>query len=407
MGAFLPEDLMCLVSCSVPLLLGYLGLQAWRKHVGDARVVARPELVSQPKMFVAGDQRTAIFTCRMPLKNLGRQQALIIDARALMQPAGDRYNDLQPRCRLINPESPRVDGYWEAYIIPAGKEIEVEIRLDLECEEGRVSEKLAEMGALRLDLHYKYYCRTPLHYRKVEIVLPVDAFAPLDQPQPLPRPEPPRPKAPLDPEAQVVSLRTHLLRPGEDTLEIVRRYTEGVGKPGDIVALAESAVAIVQGRLAYCEDIQPRFLARQLNCLFGMHSSLSSPYSLEMAMREVGAARILLAMAAGVLGKITRRGGDFYRLAGRSVAAIDDCTGTLPPFDKHVVMGPARGDQLVQEIKAATGMDCAIVDANDLGKVDIFHISDPARSQEVVEALRPNPAGNAAEMTPLVLIRKR
>jgi hypothetical protein len=52
-------------------------------------------------------------------------------------------------------------------------------------------------------------------------------------------------------------------------------------------------------------------------------------------------------------------------------------------------------------------MDCTIVDANDLGKVDIFHISDPARSQEVVDALKPNPQGNAAEMTPLVLIRRR
>ena len=69
-------------------------------------------------------------------------------------------------------------------------------------------------------------------------------------------------------------------------------------------------------------------------------------------------------------------------------------------------MGPARGEQVVAEIKAKLGMDACIVDANDLGKVDIFHISDASRSQEVMDALKPNPAGNAAEMTPLVLIRK-
>jgi hypothetical protein len=126
-----------------------------------------------------------------------------------------------------------------------------------------------------------------------------------------------------------------------------------------------------------------------------------------MAIREIGLARMLLAMAAGTAGKLVRRPGDFYRIAGRAIAAIDDCTGTLPPFDKHVVMGPARGDQVVAEIKARTGMDATIVDANDLGKVDIFHISDPSRSAEVMEALGPNPQGNGPEMTPLVLIRDR
>ena len=124
-------------------------------------------------------------------------------------------------------------------------------------------------------------------------------------------------------------------------------------------------------------------------------------------MREIGVGKVLLSMLAGVVGKFTGKPGEFYRVAGRPIAAIDDCTGTLPPFDKYVVMGPARGEQLVMEIKARTGMDACIVDANDLGKVDIFHISDKARSAEVVEALRPNPQGNAAEMTPLVLIQRQ
>jgi hypothetical protein len=57
-------------------------------------------------------------------------------------------------------------------------------------------------------------------------------------------------------------------------------------------------------------------------------------------------------------------------------------------------------------LKAATGFQIAIVDANDLGKVDVLHLSDPTRHQAVVEALKPNPQGNAGEMTPIVLIRK-
>ena len=34
-------------------------------------------------------------------------------------------------------------------------------------------------------------------------------------------------------------------------------------------------------------------------------------------------------------------------------------------------------------------------------------ITDPNRKAEVVEALKPNPQGNAGEMTPLVVIRDR
>ena len=137
-----------------------------------------------------------------------------------------------------------------------------------------------------------------------------------------------------------------------------------------------------------------------------MNSSLSSPYALEMAIREVGLPKILVSVVAGVAGKLRGKAGEFYRVAGRSVATIDDCTGTLPPFDKHVVMGPARGDQLCAALKAATGYEIAIVDANDLGKVDVLHLSDPSRKNAVIEALKPNPQGNADEMTPIVLIKQ-
>ena len=163
----------------------------------------------------------------------------------------------------------------------------------------------------------------------------------------------------------------------------------------------------MQGRVAYCEDIQPRYLARRLNLVFDMNSSLSSVYSLEMAFREVGTWKILYGMFRGLIGKIIGRPGEFYRVTGRIVAAIDDCTGTLPPFDKHVVLAPAYPQKVCQEIKEATGFDVTIVDANDLGKVDVLAITDPNHKSEIVEALKPNPQGNAGEMTPLVVIRDR
>ena len=70
-------------------------------------------------------------------------------------------------------------------------------------------------------------------------------------------------------------------------------------------------------------------------------------------------------------------------------------------------MGPANGQQICEEVYKATGIDCTIVDANDLGKVDVLALSDPTRKAEVEEALKINPAGNASEMTPIVIIRKQ
>ena len=395
---------MSIWSWVAPLAAAGVAMEAWRNKVGDAKIRLALERVEQPRIYFYPGARHALLTFKFPMRNLGRQQGLVIDARAYLQPAGDRHSDLQPVCRLVNLSAPRQDGYWEAFIVPVGEEISLEVRLFLTSPDTDIRQKVEELGQLRFDLHYSFYCRSPLAYRKEELILHWSDFVVVQElPAEAAPPPPKRGPVPLD--APVVPLRTHLLRPGEDILDICEKYAMPLGKPGDIIALAETAVAIVQGRMAYCEDIHPRFLARRLNLLFGMHSSLSSPYALEMAIREIGLTRVLLATAAGIAGKLARREGDFYRIAGRAVAAIDDCTGTLPPFDKYVVMGPARGDQVVAEIKARTGMDAAIVDANDLGKVDIFHISDASRSAEVIEALKPNPQGNAAEMTPLILIR--
>ncbi|CAN0090581.1 unnamed protein product, partial [Phaeothamnion confervicola] len=381
-----------------------LALEAWGRKVGDAKVRLALERVEQAKVYYYPDGTHALLTFRFPMRNTGRQQALVINATAGLQPKGDRHSDLQPVTRLVNVSRPRKDGYWEAYVIATDDEIWCEVRMFLTAPE--IRRKVQELGQLRFDLHFSYYCRQPLAYHREELLLHWTDFEEVTAAPEEATPEPPK-RAPVPEDAPVYPVKTHLLMAGEDIVQICERYAIPNGKPGDIIALAETAVAIVQGRLAYCEDIKPRWLACKLNCLFGMHSSLSSPYALEMAFREVGLARMLLATTVGIAGKLVRRPGDFYRIAGRAIAAIDDCTGTLPPFDKHVVMGPARGDQVCAEIKAKTGMDVVIVDANDLGKVDIFHTSDASRNAEVVEALKPNPQGNGPEMTPLVIIRAR
>lgn len=389
-----------------PIALGAAALELAGMKVGDCRVSLRSDKITEKTIFFA-DENRACLRFNLPFKNTGRQQGLLIDAACFLQPVGDAHSDLQPVCRWLNRENPRADGYWEACIVKPGAGLQTTVEIWLSAK--NIREKLKGLSIFRVDCHYKFYCRTPMNYRKEELTFSIDSFEEIQRLPALTRQEDEKQtvrKAAAQKNPHVKPLKTRLLRPGDDLIEVVNDATEGIGQPGDLIAIAETVVAIVQGRLVYCEDIKPSYFATRLNKLFEMNSSLSSPYALEMAIREVGLPKILMSVAAGAVGKLRGKAGEFYRVAGRSVATIDDCTGTLPPFDKHVVMGPARGDQLCASIKAATGYEVAIVDANDLGKVDVLHLSDPTRHDAVVEALKPNPQGNADEMTPLVLIKK-
>ena len=80
-------------------------------------------------------------------------------------------------------------------------------------------------------------------------------------------------------------------------------------------------------------------------------------------------------------------------------------TGTLPPYDQFIVLGPESPQQVVDEIRRETGLEAAIVDVNDLRAVKILSATSGVDKDVLTQALIDNPAGNADEQTPLVLVR--
>ena len=84
---------------------------------------------------------------------------------------------------------------------------------------------------------------------------------------------------------------------------------------------------------------------------------------------------------------------------------IDDITGTTPPYDQTIVLGPDRSEAFCRDAAAALGVAVAIVDVNDLGRVKVLASSDGCDEELLVRALKPNPAGNANQRTPVVLVR--
>jgi asparagine synthase (glutamine-hydrolysing) len=177
---------------------------------------------------------------------------------------------------------------------------------------------------------------------------------------------------------------------------------------GDVLAVSEKAVAICQGRSYPVADIRPRRLARLLSRFVGRTASgigLGIPATMELAIREAGARRILAATVASAATKPFGVKGVFYRVAGPAVRAIDGPTrGTIPPYDGHAKMGPDDPVGVAESLASALGAGVAVIDANDLG-VNVLGASAGVRTDVVASLLRDNPLGQASEQTPVALLR--
>lgn len=207
-----------------------------------------------------------------------------------------------------------------------------------------------------------------------------------------------------------VLIRTHLIQPGESIEALAARYLLPNVRKGDIAFLSEKVVAICQGRLQPAAAIRPRRLARILSRFVGRNRAglgLRRPVVMEMALREAGTPRILLAAAVHLVGRLTGRKGLFYRVAGRRVAAIDGPNPhTIRPYAFYVVLAPLEPDRVAERLARLIGVPVAIVDANDLG-VEVIGRSRGVDVALVRHMLRDNPMGQASEQTPLGLIRPR
>ena len=124
-------------------------------------------------------------------------------------------------------------------------------------------------------------------------------------------------------------VRTHLVTASDDAPAVVARYAAPLGDDVAFVAVSERMVAITQGRSYPMTEIQPGWLARFLVRFVtrpGYGIGLGTPQTLQLAIDEVGAPRILLAAAVSGITKPFGVHGLFYRIAGPQAAAIDGPT---------------------------------------------------------------------------------
>ena len=208
---------------------------------------------------------------------------------------------------------------------------------------------------------------------------------------------------------QRIPIKTKLVTKEDSIAEVAKTYAKEYLKEGDILFISEKAVACSQGRAIPMSEIKPRKLAHFLTKFVykSPHGiGLGIPETMEMALRECGTLRILFAAGCSAIGKLFRRRGWFYKIAGYKARSIDGPTAnTIPPYNTCVVLGPEKPDAVATEVASVIGTACLVVDINDIDGV-ILGASDASLDRELYrKILSDNPLGQDCQQTPMGIIR--
>ncbi|NMB01497.1 MAG: F420-0--gamma-glutamyl ligase [Firmicutes bacterium] len=206
-----------------------------------------------------------------------------------------------------------------------------------------------------------------------------------------------------------IPVQTKMIYATDDLEQVVAEYTEGLVEQGDLIVISEKVVAITQGRAFHLEEIKPSWIATLLSKFVykSPHGhGVGTPWTMELAIREVGLLKVLFASIVGAIGKLFGVRGLFYQICGDKVRSIDGpCSYTIPPYNQCVVLGPKDPDAVAERIKKVVGCAVAVIDANDLG-VNILGVSGPEVDVPLLtKLLKDNPLGQSSEQTPLGIIR--
>jgi asparagine synthase (glutamine-hydrolysing) len=203
------------------------------------------------------------------------------------------------------------------------------------------------------------------------------------------------------------------------------------------IVVSEKIIAITQGRSYFIWEIKPGFWAKFLcqqvtKTPWGI--GLGSPWTMELAINEVGLWRILLAAFVAFITKPFGIRGLFYRIVGKEIAAIDGPTEySLYPSNVSAKLGPKEPEKVAKQIhqeiisnfkflthepvrrrRTVQGREAisdllhgflgvVIIDANDLGQKVLANSTNLDNSL-IEKIFKDNPMGQADEQTPIVVV---
>lgn len=217
-------------------------------------------------------------------------------------------------------------------------------------------------------------------------------------------------------------IKTGLFKNGDDYITLINEYvTQFLNLLNQekkyrnllthkfFVVVSEKIVAIAQERSYFIWDIKPSLFANIL-CKFVRKTphgiGLGSPWTMQLAIKEVGLLRILLATGASLVSKLFGIKGQFYNIAGSVVRSIDGPTEySLYPSNLSAKLGPNNPQLAAEKIKLQMPnfIGASIIDANDLGQ-NVLGNSTKLTNQLIEKVFNDNPMGQSYEQTPISLV---
>lgn len=209
------------------------------------------------------------------------------------------------------------------------------------------------------------------------------------------------------------AIHTHFIEIGEDYNELVERYVKPLWQEGDLLAVAEKIVSLCQRNVIPKKDVKVSRLARFLSRFATQHNSagigVGDVYKMQYAIDINGGAKVFFAAVCAGFGKMVGKKGIFYDMVGDEVRGLDGFyPDVFPIYGEFGIPLPKDPVGVCNEIYARTGVETIVIDANDftrdiLGKGDTVKLTD----EQLCEIIRDNPAGQDAQCTPFILIRKK
>ncbi len=349
-------------------------------------------LVLKPKEFrkIILDSNHKYITL-VEIKNLKKRMEVMIPSfNVKPQLIGISTNEIIKINTKIKPLHPDAEeqknDYWSAYILKAKMSTFVEIEIEYEVKNTAID----KIKCLWLEIEWGNYGPFGSFKKFDGFALP--NFIDISEINP-------------SNTSSIYPIRTHILGSLDDPIGILKSYMPQDYLPTDILTIGESPLAIMQGRYIDYRNINANLISKLVCKGFHPTSSLATASGMQTLIDISGPTRVIISWFIGGIFKFFGVRGMFYRLAGEQARLIDDITGTTPPYDKSIVLGPKDTQTFCIKAAQSLNINVAVVDVNDLGRVKIISTNNNNNAEIIKRALTSNPAGNANQQTPLVLVR--
>lgn len=208
------------------------------------------------------------------------------------------------------------------------------------------------------------------------------------------------------------AIETHFVQVGESYLDLIEKYVKPLYQEGDILSSSEKVIALCQGRVVTEDECKPGFWATFLSKFVHQTSAgpgMGLPIKMQFAINVCGLGKVIWAAVCAGVGKLFGKHGVFYEMLGEEVSGLDGFYGEdIPEYEHMGVRVPRDPGKVCDEVYEKTGVVMMIVDANDLN-VELLGRGKQLRdytTEQLLDLIRDNPAGQDRQLTPFVLIRK-